>query len=169
MKYLFLILMTVLSLTSCKNLTKGSSSGALKAEGQAAPAQLPPNDMYETNVLTSRFWVFEHWIDVDNPENKSNKGRWYRFYEDGTYDGGHWEDHNDHGTWYLQKGEEYTELLIDSGINDYLDAKWEVQGISSGQDAMSWVKTVEYGDGRAAMCKLMPLLSIPTKEQFGVQ
>ena len=69
----------------------------------------------------------------------------------------------------MQKGEEYTELLIDSGINDYLDAKWEVQGISSGQDAMSWVKTVEYGDGRAAMCKLMPLLSIPTKEQFGVQ
>ena len=169
MKYLLLIfsLALLLSASNCNQDSSGPSS--LEVNGEAAPAQMPPNDMRETRILTSRFWVFEHWVDVDRPGDTSNKGRWYRFYQDGTYDGGHWEDHNDHGTWFLRQGEEYTELFVDSEINDLKDAKWQIQGISGSEDAMSWVKTHEFGDKRGAMCKMMPLLSMPTKAQFGVE
>jgi hypothetical protein len=167
MKLLLYTLLFVLAV-SCKPEPK-VFNGQPVGEASAAPAQMPPADMMETTVLLSRFWVFEHWIDTAGPDGNKNKGRWYRFYEDGTYDGGHWEDHNDHGTWFLKKGGEYTELFIDSEINDLKDAKWQIQGINGMQDAMSWVKTKEFGDQRSALCKLNGMLSIPTKAQFGLE
>jgi hypothetical protein len=169
-KLFFLVLM--LGLVACKNDTGQTDyrdSEKLEVSGSAAPAQIPPPQMQETRLLTSRFWVFEHWVDADDPTDKSNRGRWYRFYEDGTYDGGQWTDHYDHGTWFLRKGSQYTELFIDSEINDLMDGKWEVQGIAGDETAMSWVKTREYGDKKAALCKMMAMLSMPTKEQFGMQ
>ena len=168
MKYLFIIVVAVTLMASCVKTENGPEVNTLEANGTAAPAQIPPADMRETAVLTSRFWVFEHWVDMDYPEDKVNKGRWYRFYNDGTYDGGHWEDHNDHGTWFLRPGEQHTNLFIDSEIDDMLDGKWQVQGITGDEQAMSWVNTGEYGNKKAPMCKLMAMLSIPTAAQFGM-
>lgn len=167
MKIIMYILLLLL-IVSCKPEQKGFSGQAI-GDASAAAAQTPPTDMMETAVLLSRFWVFEHWVETTMPTGNANKGRWYRFYENGTYDGGHWSDHNDHGTWFLKKGEQHTELFIDSEINDLFDAKWEVQAISGMQDAMSWVKTRDFGDQQSALCKLNGMLSIPTKAQFGVQ
>ena len=169
MKYLLIVVVAVGMMASCVNKENGPDAGnTLEAKGSAAQAQLPPRDMQETAVLTSRFWVFEHWVDMDYPEDKVNKGRWYRFYEDGTYDGGHWEDHNDHGTWFLRKGAQHTNLFIDSEIDDMLDGKWQIQGVTGDSQAMSWVNTGEFGNKKSPMCKLMAMLSIPTKEQFGM-
>lgn len=162
--YTFLLLL-VFSCTPEKQTIAGKAI----AQASAAPAQTPPVDMTETAVLLSRFWVFEHWVETNNPTRNANKGRWYRFYENGTYDGGHWEDHNDHGTWFLKKGAQHTELFIDSDRNDLMDAKWEIQGINGTQDAMSWVKTKDFGDQQSALCKLNAMLSIPTKAQFGLE
>lgn len=169
MKPILYSLLLLLAFTSCKKEPDVFTGKALAAESSAAPAQIPPAEMRETRILQSRFWVFEHWVNVDGGPVKENTGRWYRFYEDGTYDAGHYEDHNDHGTYFLRKGEKWTELYIDSEINDLLDAKWQLQGVTAMEDAMSWVKTKEYGDGVPAMCKLMGMLSMPTKKQMGVE
>jgi hypothetical protein len=34
---------------------------------------------------------------------------------------------------------------------------------------MSWVKTENYGDRQAALLKVIQMLSLPTKKQFGVE
>lgn len=169
MKSIIFSLVLVLLFVACGKEQPSSFSGKeLTAQASAAPAETPPADMRETRVLQSRFWVFEHWVLVNGGPAPENKGKWYRFYEDGTYDGGQWEDHYDHGTYFLRKGEKWTELYVDSEINDLYDAKWQVQSMTSLEDAMSWVKTKEFGDNIPAMCKLMGMLSMPTKEQFGV-
>ncbi|HKK75767.1 MAG TPA: hypothetical protein VJ953_11890 [Saprospiraceae bacterium] len=169
MKSIFLSLFIALLLGACTNQPSSFSGDELEEVASAAPAETPPADMRETRVLQSKFWVFEHWVKVDGGPLPENKGRWYRFYEDGTYDGGQWDDHNDHGTYFLREGNKWTELYVDSEINDLYDAKWQVQGIGGMEDAMSWVKTKEFGDKEPALCKLTGMLSMPTKEQWGME
>lgn len=171
MKRIIYSLLLIMVVVACKNdsKTKTFTGRTIIGEASAAPAEIPSTEFTETTALQSRFWVFEHWINVEGGPVRGNTGRWYRFYEDGTYDGGHYEDHNDHGTYFVRKGEKWTELYIDSEINDLFDAKWQLQGMTDLRDAMSWVKTKEYGDGVPAMCKLTGMLSMPTKAQFGVE
>jgi len=169
MRTIFFALLVSLTFVACKRDQAGSSNDESNRLGSAAPAETPPTDMRETRVLQSRFWVVEHWVDVDMGPVTENTGRWYRFYEDGTFDAGHWEDHNDHGNYFLRKGERYTELYVDSEINDLNDAKWQVQGIDGAEQSMSWVKTKDFGDGEPAMCKLTGMLTMPTKKQWGLE
>lgn len=169
MKSIVFSLFLALLLAACKNDDSSFTGKKLQEVASAAPAERPPAEMRETRVLQSRFWVFEHWVLVDGGPAPEKKGRWYRFYEDGTYDGGQWDDHYDHGTYFLRKGEKWTELYIDSEINDLYDAKWQMQGIGGMEQSMSWVKTKEFGDNEPALCKLTGMLSMPTKEQWGVE
>ena len=167
MKYLILSCLILFTLTTCKE------EGQLKnipVNGSAAPAQLPPPNRPETAILTARFWVFDAWVDsLDPAKYRDQKGRWFRFNADGTYDGGHWEDYNDQGTWFLKQGSQYPILITDSKTDDLRDAEWELQGIIDTSNIMSWVKTGKLGDGRVALCKLEPLLTMPSKKQFGVE
>ena len=167
MKQFFLLCVTTLFLSACNN-TAGDSvtKNQIIATGSAGPAQLPPQNAL-TQAMMMNYWVFEFYVLNNDPEGSTfNRGRWYKFYPDGTYDGGHWRDQTDFGNWYYKITTEKTYVLIDSEVNDLNDAEWDVQASTRDFSAMSWVRSGKYGDQRIVSAKLLQLTSTPTKKQF---
>ena len=154
--------------TTASDAPETTVTAAPKISGSAAPAQKPPTDMQETTMLASKIWVFEHWIDTEVPERDQDQiGRWYRFAEDGTFVGGHWENQNDEGTWFLKEGSPHNLLLIDSAVDDNKDGEWEIQKITFAQDSFTGVKTKNRGDGRPVIGQLSVMPNIPMKAESG--
>lgn len=163
----FLLFLSLLSLTSCQNDSENNDQ--IRATGSAGPARIPPqNEM--TNALMQDYWVFEFFV-VPNDEEGSqfNRGRWYNFHADGTFDGGHWQEQTDFGNWYYRVTPDKTFVLVDSEVNDLNDAEWEIQGSTYDYTAMSWVRTGKFGDQRQILGKLLRLTTTPTKASLGVE
>jgi len=167
MKQILLVCLCLGLLVSCGNKDDNPvTKEQLRPTGSAGPAQVPPqNDL--TRSLMQDFWVFEYYVLNNDPEGSTfNRGRWYKFHPDGTYDGGHWQDQTDFGNWYYKLTSEKTYILIDSEVDDLNDAEWDVQTSTRDFTAMSWVRTGKFGDQRVVSAKLIKLQSMPTKKQF---
>lgn len=167
MKKLLLLLVAgfFFSFFSCENKGLSADSTANTAKGNAGTPKTPPMAK-ETNILTTNYWMIEHYISSTNFEQgKSNRGRWFLFKKDGTFESGHWENKMGSGSWYLTLGGKYPVVMIDS-FNDAEDTSWEMQGIPEDASEMSWVGMLNYpnyGD----LVKALNLLTPPTKKQFG--
>lgn len=148
--------------------TAQSAQGAVV--GSAMPAVIPDNSRF-SNVLQRNFWVIEYYIpEIHNKDKfEFNKGRWFRFLGDGTYEYGHWTEKQGSGTWFLRQGENYPTLRCDSATNDKDDVEYQIQGLTADQNTMSWVRTKNFGVAESASIKIINLLSMPTREQFGVK
>jgi hypothetical protein len=143
----------------------GKELNNAKGRGTAGAPAVPPN-VRETQVLTTNFWIVEHYISsTDFKNGRANRGKWYLFKKDGTFEYGHWEEKTGSGSWYLTLGGKYPVVTLDS-FNDSDDAAWEMQGVPENAYEMSWVGSANYptyGD----LTKMLNLLTRPTKKQFG--
>lgn len=187
MRKLFIpLFFLAIGLLSCKKENKSAGSVAAVENpqnpigntiGSAAPPLTQPNTQ-ETQLLTRSIWVAEFYVLPGATEGQlvpsfQNKGLWWQFNMDGTYAGGQWEKQLDYGTWTWRPGstpyEKHGVLFVDSATDDMRDAEFQVQGIEDTGDVMSWVKTGNFGNREAAMLKVIRMLSLPTKKQFGVE
>lgn len=162
MKKILFLLFLSMALFSCD---PKDGKGQKQSRGNAGIPVIP-QDSKETNILTRNYWVFEHYISSTNfQEGKKNRGRWIQFKKDGTFESGQWELKTSGGSWYLTLGGQYPVVTIDS-FNDAEDASWQIQGIPDDGSEMSWVGSLNYpnyGD----LTKMINLLTLPTKKQFG--
>lgn len=148
--------------------TPNSNNNATSNKGAFNPPHPVDNSPF-TAALLKDWWVVEYWVDAVHPENdRPNKGRWYKFNQDGTFTGGLWEDEKEHGSYkvFLNHKDEWV-LRIDSNI-DRLDAEWGLL-INKAGDEMSWVGTETYPAYDPVTLKLIELGSRPTKKQFGME
>ncbi len=134
--------------------------------GSFLPARTPDSSPV-VDILLKDFWVFEYYVVDDPAMRAANKGLWFNFYPDGTFESGHWQEKAGYGSWSLRNEEGKRVLYLDN-IVDALDGVWEVQGINKEQDTMTWVgmKNSNYA---GAITKVINLLTRPTKAQFGVE
>jgi hypothetical protein len=129
--------------------------------------QAPP-DTREAYLLMRNYWIFEYYVAPDNEElSRKNRGLWYRFKPDGTFEAGHWRDYTTAGVWALKYGAEYPLLLVEALRNE-LSGEYQIQGISGDEVYMSWVGTAMFNQKGHAV-KVENLLSAPTRQQYGVE
>ena len=159
---IFFIFIIIISL-SCNK--KGNNSKLEIPKGTAAAPVTPP-DSRISKILQTNIWMVEFYISSTDFENgKKNRGRWYQFKKDGTFDSGYWEKKTGSGTWTVEEVSKYPMVKMDS-YNDAEDAAWEVQGVPADPTEMSWVGAKDYpnyGD----LVKMFNMLTPPTKKQFG--
>lgn len=176
LKFLFALLMMTALMVGCGDdaATDGTTDDTTDTttpavEGSFATPVLPNTNSPKVQLLLrSPYWVAEHWVNhADNTQNKPNKGRWWQLKPDGTFVTGQWQDTYSNGSWTVYNDGEKELLLLDAA-NDQLDMEFEMQAVSQLQDYMSWAGTGTYGMKRIAV-KAVSLLSLPTKQQFGVQ
>lgn len=178
-RLLFIALLGTLALASCKRDNQ-RGGGPQDPQGTTVGTASPPltqANTRETQLLTKNFWVVEFFVIPGNEGQlipaRHNKGLWWQFNMDGTYVGGQWQEQNDHGTWFWKPGagqyEKSGMLFIDSAVDDMRDSEFQMQGIERTGDVMSWVKTANFGNREAGMLKVIQMLSMPTKAQFGVE
>jgi hypothetical protein len=158
--------------TTTNTTTTTTADVAVKDRPGSGPngSFLPPLDPGEgvmVNTLTTDFWIFEFYVIEDKATRAMNKGRWFKFSPDGTYESGKWEDQTAYGVWRIQEEPEGLMLYLDS-IDDSEDAKWEIQGVNEERDTMTWAGISETNTA-GAITKVINLLSRPTKKQFGVE
>lgn len=143
--------------------------------GTSSPALTQPTNP-TTQELVKSIWVAEFYV-IPSADGKlypsiPNKGLWWRFNIDGTYVGGQWDKEFDHGSWFWKAGvgeyDKFGLLYIDSATDDMRDVEFQVQGISDNGTVMSWVKTENSGTREPGMLKMIPLMTMPTKRQFGL-
>lgn len=143
--------------------------------GTASPPLTQPTNQ-TTQHLVQNFWVAEFYV-IPSSDGKlypsiPNKGLWWRFNIDGTYVGGQWDKQFDQGSWFWKAGmgeyDKFGLLYIDSASDDMRDVEFQVQGISDNGTVMSWVKTENSGTREPGMLKMIPLMTMPTKRQFGL-
>ncbi|MFN7119214.1 MAG: hypothetical protein ACK4TA_20615 [Saprospiraceae bacterium] len=161
--YVFLLLM--LSFIACKQDGSETANGSKRVSGSAGIPVIAP-DTPMSKILQSNIWMIEYYISSTDFENgKKNRGRWFIFKPDGTFQSGYWEKKTGSGSWYLTEGGKYPVLMVDS-FNDAEDAAWEVQGLPDNPTEMSWVGAKDYPN-YADMVKMFNMLTPPTKAQFG--
>jgi len=170
-KIVFLLLVVgLLACNSDKSVESGENAQAETVDlnnlqGSAfAPVALGDNN--ETRILTKDFWVFEFYVsDSDFEGGKANRGRWYQFNMDGTFASGHWQQQTAYGSWKIDYSEQYPMIIIDS-YKDSEDCAWQLHSLTPDQTEMSWVGGKGYAN-YADMAKLINLMTMPTKAQFG--
>lgn len=168
MKSVTFLLLLALCLLRCDSSSAPDEPASASTAGSFAPPTVPDLSLSETQNLIRNYWVFELVRDTRNPEhNRTKPGTWYQFNSDGTFTGGKWSEVTMEGSWRFRQENGRGYLNIDSA-NDAEDIQFEIQGINADADAMSWVSTDLYGNG-GMMLKTINLLTIPTKEQFGVE
>lgn len=135
--------------------------------GSYVEAVLPDRNNPKTQLLLRTFWVAEHWVNhADNSQNLPNKGRWWRFKEDGTFTFGQWQQQLTYGSWVVHfDGDK--ELIHMDAANDEYDMEFHMQAVSQLKDYMAWAGTGTYDQKRIAV-KATSLLTMPTKAQFGI-
>ncbi len=163
--YVFTLLMIIF--LACNQTGTNSENNAQAAGGSAGVPTMPPNSQI-SKVLQTNIWMIEYYISSTDFENgKKNRGRWFIFKPDGTFQSGYWQDKTGGGSWYLQEGGKYPIVVVDS-FNDAEDSAWEIQGVPQDPTEMSWVGVKEYPN-YADMVKMFNMLTPPTKAQFGEQ
>jgi hypothetical protein len=188
-QFWILMAFTAILFTSCgndqTNNTEDSnanqtpeSTEAVKDRPSSGPngSFLPPLDPGESEMVkiltevvgtADVHWVFEYYVAEDKAARAANKGRWFDFNPDGTFESGTWEAQKGYGVWRLSNEPEGLMLYLDS-INDAEDEKWEVQGVNDQQDTMTWAGISETNTA-GVITKVISLTSRPTKAQFGVE
>ncbi|MDX1942394.1 MAG: hypothetical protein SFU99_17655 [Saprospiraceae bacterium] len=159
-----ILLLLLVQFISCKEEPRKGESAA--CAGGAVPA-LALGINRETNILTSNYWVIEFYVaQGENFEPKKvNRGKWYKFNKDGTFQSGHWEVPGCSGTWRLDYSTQYPMFIVDS-YNDAEDWAWHMQGVTEDNSEMSLVGAQGYSN-YADLVKAINLLTPPTKKQFG--
>lgn len=160
MKRGFAFIIVVVSFFAC-----GPKDSTDKASGSAASPILAP-DTRISQILQTNIWMIEYYISASDFEGgKKNRGRWFTFKKDGTFESGYWEKKTGSGSWYVEELGKYPIVKIDS-YNDAEDAAWEIQGVPSDPTEMSWVGAKDYPN-YADLVKMFNMLTPPTKAQFG--
>lgn len=163
MKRGLVLLLLVVSVFACK--PSGLKSNTEAPKGSAA-APVMATDSRVSQVLQKNIWMIEYYISsTDFEGGKKNRGRWYIFKKDGTFESGYWEKKTGSGSWFLREGGKYPIVIIDS-YNDAEDSGWEIQGFPEDAYEMSWVGLKEYSN-YADLIKMFNMLTPPTKAQFG--
>ncbi len=172
MKYFLFTFLLIATALACKNEPKsqngtGNSPGG-KTEAWAEPAVQAENNR-ETALLSKDFWVFEYYvIPGDEQQSFNNRGLWYKFAMNGTYEYGHWEEYLGKGTWKLTFPEGVPTLVVDSETDNSFDMIWELNfGSYNGFEA-SFVAS-QYSQQPGVMCKMINIQTRPTKKQFGYE
>lgn len=131
----------------------------------------PPMNRTEPRMLTRDYWVVEFYHDsfASVEQRKRGKGQWFQFNPDGSFIGGQWEEQTHSGLWYMIYDGDKKYITLDSNV-DRLDGKWDMQAIGGEEDAMGWVRSIEFGPRtpKSVTIKLITLTDRPTKQQFGV-
>lgn len=141
-----------------QNTGKGSAAAPIAANTHSPYVQ----------TLLNNFWVYEYYVDSkDRSTQLPNKGRWYKFNADGTFEGGQWEEQTHAGSWVLNIEEGNWVIYLDSN-NDALDNQFFIQGLEPGVESTSWVGTSRFENSHIII-KVINLLTRPTKQQFGVE
>ncbi|MCB0587954.1 MAG: hypothetical protein KDD06_21865 [Phaeodactylibacter sp.] len=130
-------------------------------------APLPPIDHPMAPILLKDYWVFEFYVVDDPAARAANKGRWFRFFEDGTFESGRWQEKTGYGSWSIKVEDGDVMLYVDN-IVDADDGEWEIQGVNKDKDTMTWVG-VNKTSTAGVITKVINLLTMPTKAQFGVE
>ena len=129
-----------------------------------APALPVPQNEY-TSALTRDYWVFEFYVIKDVIDVRfQNIGRWFQFNPDGTFRTGRWNEEIGVGSWKFEYRADKPYLIVDSNIKG-MDEIFQIQALSGANDAFAL--TGHTKDAEAIHIKMIHLLSIPTKEQFG--
>lgn len=177
MRSLFFYLCLALVLASCKQDAASTDTPPATppppaeetptAETTLQPIENPLLSTREGQLLIRNFWVFEFYIiPNDHEASVKNRGRWYTFNADGTFESGHWEEQTSKGTWYLYNDGKYKVRL--DAIDDAEDAEWELQFAGDG-DVASWIGTSAFIGNKGVMSKVINLMTRPTKKQFGYE
>ncbi len=175
-KYLFLVLAAGL-LWACTDDSAQDSQGTTDSTASSQTEQstgkvnspTPAGDSHMEALLMKDYWVFEFYIPKDDSDMEAklfNRGRWYRFFPDGTYEGGHWQEKKDQGVWKYFVEDGQPKVWMDSA-NDGKDSEYKIKASGEG-DAMSWVGSNRYNQS-GIMIKAINLLTMPTKKQFDVE
>lgn len=159
----FAVLLTV---TAC-----GDDRGAgvqKRAQGTVMAPIAPNTHSTYVQTLLNNYWVYEYYVDSQDRSNQiPNKGRWYKFNPDGTFTGGQWQEQTHAGSWVLNIEDGTWVIYLDSN-NDALDNQFFIQGLEPGAESTSWVGTSRF-DNSHIIIKVINLLTMPTKAQFGVE
>ena len=118
-------------------------------------------------ILTTDFWVFEYYVIDDAAARASNRGRWFQFFADGTFESGSWEEKTGYGSWLLRDEDSKVMLYLDNIVDDE-DSQWEIQGVNKEQDTMTWAG-ISKTNTAGVITKVINLLTRPTKAQFGIE
>ena len=167
----YCFLLVVFLITSCGSDKNEVSNyvDQLASTGQTGSFATPvaPPDMEMAKILMEHFWIIEFYIDPQNSIlARTQTGRWFKFFPDGTFQCGQWEEDSGHGSWFLSEREGKTYLKLDN-VNNSLDSEFEIQDVNDGMDALSWLG--QTGKDANAIIKMMQLWSKPTKKQFGLE
>lgn len=154
----------------CENSNEANESGQSAGETTNAlmADAVPPPNTRETQLLLRNWWVFEFYVvPGDRETSMANRGRWYKFYGDGTFDTGQWEEDWGKGIWTLYYGGQFPVLHLVTE-NQEINGEWEIQSISGDEETISLVGTRRYNKKGIAI-KVINLLSKPTRKQFNME
>lgn len=177
-KMLVWMLLLGIVMTGCINDKR--KSGPQNPEGTVVGTVSPPltqPNSRETQLLSRNYWVAEFYVIPGDQGQlipaRHNKGLWWQFNMDGTFVGGQWQEQNDHGSWFWRPGggqyDRNGMLYIDSAVDDQRDVEFQIQGIEDDGSVMSFVKTQNSANKEPGMLKMITLMTMPTKKQFGVE
>lgn len=168
MKSGFFIILIMISSFACNEKSANADKTTGNAVSGSAGTPVVAPDTPLSKILQTNIWMIEYYISSSDFEGgKKNRGRWYTFKKDGTFDSGYWEKKTSSGSWYVEELGKYPIVKIDA-FNDAEDSAWEIQGIPADPYEMSWVGAKDYpnyGD----LVKMFNMLTPPTKAQFGEQ
>ena len=165
-----MVFLTAVILTGCKNSNEATETGQSAGEtgNKLIAGATPPPNTREAQVLLRNWWVFEFYVvPGDRETSMANRGRWYKFSADGTFDTGQWQENWGKGIWTLYYGGQYPVLHLVTE-NQESTGEWEIQGISGDEETISLVGTRRYNQKGIAV-KVINLLSKPTRKQFNME
>lgn len=162
------LLMACSSEPTSQEAAQQSATANTEADAKGSfQAAVAPEMSPQIEVLTKDFWVFEYYVANDPVARETNKGRWFKFAPDGTYESGHWSEKTGHGSWRFMPDEKFGMLYMDN-INDRYDEQWHIQGYDSQYDVMTWAGTLK-AVNQGVITKTINLMTRPTRAQFGVE
>ena len=164
-----MVFLTAAILTGCENSNEASEGQSAGTTGTdlIASATPPPNTK-EAQVLLRNWWVFEYYVVAGDRETSlANRGRWYKFSADGTFDTGQWQEDWGKGIWTLYYGGQFPVLHLITEDQEII-GEWEIQAISGDEETISLMGTGRYNQKGIAV-KVINLLSKPTRKQFNME
>lgn len=143
-------------------------NNSVTALGGFGQVLAPPMTLPLAQLLTSDHWVVRGYADLEASRQQRiyATGQWLRFFDNGTFQAGHWDRQTHAGAWYLNPQGKHPRLTLDSNV-DALDAVWEIQGYRD-EDIVA-VRLQDPGFGayhRPFSARWMKWASRPTKKQF---
>ncbi len=138
------------SLFACKPETPAEGESATKTRPITPPeggpiigANKQPSMQTEQlfKYLSTGYWYVEAYVKINDRESAlENRGRWYRFSPEGTFESGKFLTASSKGSWTYDP--QNALIFIDSQ-NDLEDGEWKLQMGKSGT-VMIWVGTTRF-------------------------